>query len=244
MMVMQETKRINKPPIPTPVEEEQQQHVPQQRQSLNPPPVPAKTFYVNGGKSSHQNAPGNSVHGGTGVVNSVMNTGTVQGQQQPQTPQQSVDIQLIRERSKNLDLPLIAALCNDRSLLKQTKAFGMPKPGSGVTGAMTVNGQGQVSAAMTTTTTNSATSGQQQQQQQNLKGSVNNLNANRNKYPGSGLGTLQLAKPKKATVSHRHPQDKLPPLPGQTNAAGVIKTTEGNNYVMDPIKHKGYNSQS
>lgn len=240
MMAMHEPKRINKPPIPTPVEEEQQQqHVPSQQRHLNPPPVPAKTFYVNGGKSSHQNSPGNSVHGGTGTVNSPMNAGTVQGQQ-PQTPQQSVDIQLIRERSKNLDLPLIAALCNDRSLLKQTKAFGMPKPGSGVTGAMTVNGQGQVSAAMPTTTTNSATSGQQQ----NLKGSVNNLNASRNKYPVSGLGTLQLAKPKKATVSHRHPQDKLPPLPGQTNGEGVIKTTEGNNYVMDPIKHKGYNSQS
>ncbi|XP_026315429.1 protein expanded isoform X2 [Hyposmocoma kahamanoa] len=38
-----------------------------------------------------------------------------------------LDIKTLREKSKNLDLPLIAALCNDRSLLKQTKAFGMPK---------------------------------------------------------------------------------------------------------------------
>lgn len=38
-----------------------------------------------------------------------------------------LDIKTLREKSKNLDLPLIAALCNDRSLLKQTKAFGAQK---------------------------------------------------------------------------------------------------------------------
>ncbi|XP_044732324.1 protein expanded [Chrysoperla carnea] len=38
-----------------------------------------------------------------------------------------IDIRTLREKSKNLDLPLISALCNDRSLLKQTKAFVMPK---------------------------------------------------------------------------------------------------------------------
>ncbi|KAG6462963.1 hypothetical protein O3G_MSEX013567 [Manduca sexta] len=38
-----------------------------------------------------------------------------------------LDIKTLREKSKNLDLPLIAALCNDRSLLKQTKAFGAPR---------------------------------------------------------------------------------------------------------------------
>lgn len=38
-----------------------------------------------------------------------------------------LDIKTLREKSKNLDLPLIAALCNDRSLLKQTKVFGAPK---------------------------------------------------------------------------------------------------------------------
>lgn len=42
-----------------------------------------------------------------------------------------LDIKTLREKSKNLDLPLIAALCNDRSLLKQTKAFGTPKPVKG-----------------------------------------------------------------------------------------------------------------
>lgn len=41
-----------------------------------------------------------------------------------------IDILTLREKSKNLDLPMISALCNDRSLLKQTKAFVMPSSGS------------------------------------------------------------------------------------------------------------------
>lgn len=40
-----------------------------------------------------------------------------------------MDIKALREKSKNLDLPLISALCNDKSLLKQTKAFVMPRHG-------------------------------------------------------------------------------------------------------------------
>ncbi|XP_057669924.1 protein expanded [Diorhabda carinulata] len=39
----------------------------------------------------------------------------------------ALDIRTLREKSKKMDLPLISALCNDRSLLKQTKAFVMPK---------------------------------------------------------------------------------------------------------------------
>lgn len=38
-----------------------------------------------------------------------------------------LDIRTLREKSKKMDLPLISALCNDRSLIKQTKAFVMPK---------------------------------------------------------------------------------------------------------------------
>ncbi|XP_050313467.1 protein expanded [Anthonomus grandis grandis] len=44
----------------------------------------------------------------------------------PRTPS-TLDIRTLREKSKKLDLPLISALCNDRSLIKQTKAFVMPK---------------------------------------------------------------------------------------------------------------------
>lgn len=43
---------------------------------------------------------------------------------QPRVP---LDIRTLREKSKKMDLPLISALCNDRSLIKQTKAFVMPK---------------------------------------------------------------------------------------------------------------------
>lgn len=51
-----------------------------------------------------------------------------------------IDIRTLREKSKNLDLPLISALCNDRSLLKQTKAFVMPKHPSGETMAQRLSG--------------------------------------------------------------------------------------------------------
>ncbi|KAK6635967.1 hypothetical protein RUM43_009619 [Polyplax serrata] len=43
-----------------------------------------------------------------------------------------VDIHALIEKSKNLDLPLISALCNDRSLIRQTNAFVMPKHPVGV----------------------------------------------------------------------------------------------------------------
>ncbi|XP_021702721.1 protein expanded [Aedes aegypti] len=130
----------------------------------------------------------------------------------------SIDIRTLREKSKNLDLPLISALMHDRSLLKQTRAFVMPKhPKAGLNSSP--NGVSNVA--------NTSPS------QQNL------LNHKTNKYPVSGLSTTQLAKPRKSSiVSHRHPNDKLPPLPGQT-------ATEGNNYVMDPstpAKQKSYSS--
>lgn len=113
----------------------------------------------------------------------------------PTTP---IDINVLRERSKHLDLPLISALCNDRSLLKQT-AFVMPKHPSS-----------------------------------NMK--QNTLQMSKGKYPVSGLSTTQLKSRPKTSISHRHPQDKLPPLP--------TTPVTGNNYVMDPaMKHKSFSSQ-
>lgn len=128
--------------------------------------------------------------------------------------QQTIDINTLREKSKHLDLPLISALCNDRSLLKQTKAFVMPKhPRS-----LNVSGNNTIGLQLSSSSTVSSSKG---------------------KYPVSGLSTTQLAKPRKTSISHRHPNDKLPPLP--------MHTAEGNNYVMDPtptsIKHKSFNSQ-
>lgn len=138
----------------------------------------------------------------------------------------SIDIKTLREKSKNLDLPLISALMHDRSLLKQTRAFVMPKhPKMGTT--TVVNGNGPASPAPAAATT----------QQQSILAAA--AAAHKSKYPVSGLSTTQLVKPRKtAVVSHRHPNDKLPPLPGQT------ATAEGNNYVMDPTpaKQKSYSS--
>lgn len=110
--------------------------------------------------------------------------------------QQAIDITILREKSKNLDLPLISALCNDRSLLKQTKAFVMPKHPR--------IANPQMSASL--------------------------------KYPVSGLSTTQLSKTRKTNVSHRHPNDKLPPLP--------VQSGNKNNYVMDPIPLKQKTNQN
>lgn len=119
------------------------------------------------------------------------------------TQKSSIDINTLREKSKHLDLPLISALCNDQSLLKQTRAFVMPKhPKMGLN---------QMS-----------------------------LMPPKGKYPVTGLNTTQMQKSRsKSSISHRHPNDKLPPLPS------VIQLAEGNNYVMDPTpaaKHKSYSS--
>lgn len=121
----------------------------------------------------------------------------------------TIDINALRERSKDLDLPLISALCNDRSLLKQTRAFVMPK-------------------------------------HPRLASNTCTIQLSKEKYPVSGLSTSQISKPRpKTSISHRHPNDKLPPLP--TKLEQVTTTAITNNYVMDPtptaLKHKSFNSQ-
>lgn len=124
--------------------------------------------------------------------------------------QQAIDISILREKSKHMDLPLISALCNDRSLLKQTKAF--------------VAKQSKGSTTSTTTTQNSLTSPKS------------------NKYPASGLNTTQISttKGKKGTTlsHHRHPNDKLPPIPVQQTTKKTESGGNKNNYVMDPIPLK------
>jgi protein expanded len=123
--------------------------------------------------------------------------------------QQAIDISILREKSKHMDLPLISALCNDRSLLKQTKAF--------------VAKQSKSSSSSATTQNSSLTSPKS------------------NKYPVSGLNTTQLTSTKsgkKATLSHhRHPNDKLPPIPVQQSTK-TESSGNKNNYVMDPIPLK------
>ncbi|XP_018396311.1 PREDICTED: LOW QUALITY PROTEIN: protein expanded [Cyphomyrmex costatus] len=94
-----------------------------------------------------------------------------------------LDIRTLREKSRNLDLPLISALCNDQYLLKQTKAFVLPKHPSEITSTA-------VSTKSGTRSSNGATS-------------------SRNKYPVSGLSTTQIHKPlrKSSTSTHKHPSE-------------------------------------
>lgn len=131
-------------------------------------------------------------------LNTVTNSTSTSAITSPATP---IDINILRERSKHLDLPLISALCNDRSLLKQT-AFVMPKHPASNTKQHT-------------------------------------LQSSKGKYPVSDFSTTQFTKSrsKMSIISHRHPQDKLPPLP-------LVQTTLSNNYVLDPaMKHKSFSSQ-
>ena len=92
-----------------------------------------------------------------------------------------LDIKTLREKSRNLDLPLISALCNDRYLLKQTKAFVLPKHPSESSSSNLRNGS-------------SGTSG-------------GSSSSSRHKYPVSGLSTTQISKPprKTANSTHKHP---------------------------------------
>uniref|UniRef100_A0A182QC37 FERM domain-containing protein n=1 Tax=Anopheles farauti TaxID=69004 RepID=A0A182QC37_9DIPT len=157
----------------------------------------------------------------------------------------SIDIKTLREKSKHLDLPLISALMHDRSLLKQTRAFVMPKHPSKSNG--TNGGGGLANGAPTgggvTGPGSPALNGDQPTSGGALNGASSPASnpSPKSKYPVSGLSTTQLAKPRKTSASHRHPNDKLPPLPGQTGP-----TAEGNNYVMDPtptpIKQKSFSS--
>ncbi|XP_058452055.1 protein expanded isoform X2 [Malaya genurostris] len=199
-------KAIRKPPIPLPTPEK---HAPPETAANvamsveKPPDVPAKHSPIKPpGPSAKLQAQIKKQYPDFDL--STLNTNT------------SIDIKTLREKSKNLDLPLISALMHDRSLLKQTRAFVMPKhPGKTATS----------SPAISNTTVSSPI-------QPNIP------TPHKSKYPVSGLSTTQLAKPRKSSiVSHRHPNDKLPPLPGQT-------ATEGNNYVMDPTpaKQKSYSS--
>uniref|UniRef100_A0A182NZV6 FERM domain-containing protein n=1 Tax=Anopheles epiroticus TaxID=199890 RepID=A0A182NZV6_9DIPT len=154
----------------------------------------------------------------------------------------SIDIKTLREKSKHLDLPLISALMHDRSLLKQTRAFVMPKhpKANGSNGLQKGAGGAGLAPGGTPTINGESPNGN--------GGSPpsNNNPSPKSKYPVSGLSTTQLAKPRKTSASHRHPNDKLPPLPGQTGPGQTGPTAEGNNYVMDPtptpIKQKSFSS--
>lgn len=126
-----------------------------------------------------------------------------------------LDIKTLREKSKNLDLPLIAALCNDRSLLKQTKAFGAPKQ--------------------------SKVPGVEDDERKSTKPGilpVDNIDV-KNKLECSDRRTRKDVQKK---ILIRNPTDKLPALP---NTEAHTPRAMSNTYVMHPtVKSKKPNSSS
>ncbi|XP_014086481.1 protein expanded [Bactrocera oleae] len=188
-----------------------------------------------------------------------------------------LDIAVLREKSKHLDLPLISALCNDQSLLKQTKVFAASKTNrTSTTAAMrnvNTNAASTSSGRASTVSANQFNNGKSVHK--NLTTSTdafvaneaaNTISASPSAVVSAGTSTsttmptlsttlstntstksttstsstllLVSGKGRKSVGSHRHPNDKLPPLP--------MQMAEANNYVMDPAimkHHKSYNSQ-
>lgn len=128
-----------------------------------------------------------------------------------------IDIHTLREKSKNLDLPLISALCNDKSLIRQTNAFVMPKhPAAGVerrksmqiadvsterrkTSLSVDNDTGTAKSNKTSTLLESLFAG---------KTSKRYASSSKLRYPVSGLSTTQISKQqRKMSSTHVHPRD-------------------------------------
>ncbi|XP_053957639.1 protein expanded [Anastrepha ludens] len=198
-----------------------------------------------------------------------------------------LDITVLREKSKHLDLPLISALCNDHSLLKQTKVFNNSKGNRTPTSASTtmrnastlpaspssmrmssaINHTNNSKAVHQSLTTNSAVfvgneSGNSVSAASPITAAASavvssstsalattttpavssamSASTTNTKSATSASSTIQLSssKGRRTAASHRHPNDKLPPLP--------MQMAEANNYVMDPAimkHHKSYNPQ-
>lgn len=116
-----------------------------------------------------------------------------------------LDIKTLREKSKNLDLPLIAALCNDRSLLKQTKAFGAPK----------VNKQ----------------TGSDSESERKCAKSAQNTTENIDLKSKQDCNVRKEVTGSQRKILIRNPTDKLPALPGsETHTPRAMSNT----YVMHP----------
>lgn len=149
-----------------------------------------------------------------------------------------LDIRTLREKSRNLDLPLISALCNDRSLLKQTNAFVMPKHPSADSRPLSWHARSASSKKLPDTKTSnvegcsSTSDNSPKKSSSSIFSSFLSSKSSRNlstpskygtttscsklKYPVSGLSTNQIVKPvRKATTScHIHPSDTK--VQGQT----------------------------
>lgn len=156
----------------------------------------------------------------------------------------SIDIALLREKSRHLDLPLISALCNDRSLLKQTKAFVMSKhhrSSATATNHNLSNSQQRNLSTLSELTTNSLKSSAPSVPVIPTATMSSTTSSKNSMSVGLSATTAHLTKTSrsKTSISHRHPNDKLPPLP--------MQMAEANTYVIDPAPsvmkhHKSYNA--
>ncbi|XP_050088710.1 protein expanded [Anopheles aquasalis] len=242
-----------KPPQPTPPSSSSASSSSQQSPSVyfnspaeRPPEVPAKpTPPKPCGPSAKLQAQIKKQYPDFDLSTLTSTTGTTTTSGSSTADRTSIDIKTLREKSKHLDLPLISALMHDRSLLKQTRAFVMPKhPSSKHSSPGTGTSNSNVSASNVGGSPPSMNGGAGTPEHGSMSngggGTTGGQSSPKSKYPVSGLSTTQLAKPRKTSASHRHPNDKLPPLPGQT--------AEGNNYVMDPtptpIKQKSFSQSS
>ncbi|XP_061932125.1 protein expanded-like isoform X2 [Apis cerana] len=168
------------------------QSLPQLKHRRLPPPPPPPPYEI---QNLEKNQPLPSSSSSSSSPKKTLKTNTVEEREEGKEDGM-LDIRTLREKSRNLDLPLISALCNDRYLLKQTKAFVMPKhPAEPTSSTSSKNG---------TRSSNGGTS-------------------SRNKYPVSGLSTTQITKPprKSSTSTHKHPAEVKGNAYKITNSTGV-----------------------
>ncbi|XP_032671545.1 protein expanded isoform X2 [Odontomachus brunneus] len=168
------------------------QSLPQPKHRRLPPPPPPPPYEIQNLEMNQPLPSASSVGASTSTAATTTNKSSKSSNGTEESDEGKddgmLDIRTLREKSRNLDLPLISALCNDRYLLKQTKAFVLPKhPSESSTTS---------SAAAATSTKSSARNG-------------NTATFSRNKYPVSGLSTTQIQKPprKSSASTHKHPSE-------------------------------------
>uniref|UniRef100_A0A1B6FH14 FERM domain-containing protein n=1 Tax=Cuerna arida TaxID=1464854 RepID=A0A1B6FH14_9HEMI len=162
-----------------------------------------------------------------------------------------LDIRTLREKSRNMDLPLISALCNDRSLLKQTNAFVMPRhPGEkkceGRPMSWHVESSPKKSPDAKLSPTDPVTEGTPKKSFLSSLLSSKSVSdpsspvkhsystASKVKYPVSGLSTTQIVKPgRKAMSRHTHPQETKATKVGRSKSTSSATTSSAN--VTDTI---------
>ncbi|XP_033207992.1 protein expanded isoform X2 [Belonocnema kinseyi] len=100
------------------------QSLPQTKHRRLPPPPPPPPYEIQNLDKSQPLPPNTTSISASPKKHSRLNAS---GGHEAEKEDGMLDLRKLREKSRNLDLPLISALCNDRNLLKQTNAFVLPK---------------------------------------------------------------------------------------------------------------------